>query len=197
MADQAITPSWLEQPDLWDEVQLGGDRLPGICEVDPEIGRKIDARKGAGADGANVVDKGFDLGKFTITVVLWKEAHHAAWETLLPKILPRRRVTDRQALEVVNPSVNQLGINAVYVTKVSGLRKGSVKGTRTATITCIEYAPPTGKKKSRTRRPDMVITQGDIDQAEQQNERNRTGARDLATFLRRASAPHRTGAEEP
>lgn len=183
--NQSVNPFWDDEPDLWDEVQLGGDKLPGLCVIDDgEIGRKLDLRKSPGTDGGRIVDKGYDLGKLKISVTIWTAEQFSAWETLLPKILPRRKLTDRQPLEIVHPAINEIGIDAVYIVKISPLKNGSVWGSKTSVIECIEFNPPSSTAKSRTRRPDMVISESEAAQAQQSQDNAMQGADDLDALFR-------------
>ena len=48
--------------EAWDTLTLGGVRFGGLAVVSGDaFKKKIDKRRAAGADGARIVDKGFDL----------------------------------------------------------------------------------------------------------------------------------------
>lgn len=103
--------------DSWDEITIGGLRFSGVASVSGDsFKKKIDKRKAAGADGARIVDKGFDLVEFTITLTGWLPEHAQEMESLASIVAPRGGRESRHAIDVDHPSLLFAGIVQMYVT---------------------------------------------------------------------------------
>lgn len=146
-------PSWIEDPDAWDRVQIGDFYLPGLCTVmGLESGIDVDVKKTKGKDGATSEDNGIDPAKFDIEVHLIDDEDFRSWLSIFPKINPRRPGAARQPLEVVHPEPNLLGISQIIV---KNIRCGvpSARGGKKYTLQCQEYFPapkPVNKSKAKT-----------------------------------------------
>jgi hypothetical protein len=150
--EESGTPFWDDSPDEWDFITINGVTLPLASDPDGEIGRKLDVKYRAGADGGTITDKGLEACKIKIGVLLWTRDHLRAWDALLPVLGPRKRLRDRAPLAVYHPVLEQIEVRRIYVESVSALKRGSTIGTREATITAHEYAPPSTRRGGNTRR---------------------------------------------
>jgi hypothetical protein len=191
MADDLDLPEWETAPELWNGCGLGGYQLPGIVTVeDASTGRRLDTKKAPGADGAGIADKGLELAKFKITVTIWTQEHLTAWRDMQPTILPRERVSERKALEIVHPALVDLGITSVYVQKITALVPGSIPGARTATIHVVEYIPKPTRRRGRA----GAVNSSQTDANESNSTWNGPG-RQLGDAA--SQSPSATGAAEP
>jgi hypothetical protein len=93
--------------------------LPGICTVDGlECAIDVDTKKAKGADAPHSTDNGVKPAKFEINVWM-NTSHHAAWQTALPQINPRRLGKDRPPLAITHPTPNELGIMNIRIIAIA------------------------------------------------------------------------------
>ena len=150
--------------EAWDTLTLGGVRFGGLAVVSGDAFRKkIDKRRAAGADGARLVDKGFDLVEITITLTAWLPEHAAQIESLAQLVAPRGGPTSRRrALDVAYPSLAFAGITQVYVTGAT--LPVADEGKVTWTIRATEYRePPARNTTTRATPPAQTSDRADID----------------------------------
>ena len=150
--------------EAWDTLTLGGIRFDGLAVVSGDaFKKKIDKRRAAGADGARIVDKGFDLVELTLTLTAWLPAHVAQIESLALLVAPRGGPTSRRrALDVAYPSLAFAGITQVYVTGAT--LPVADEGKVTWTIRATEYRePPARNATTRATPPAQTSDRADID----------------------------------
>jgi hypothetical protein len=145
-------PSWIDDPDAWDRVQIGDIFLPGICTVlGLETGIDVDIKKTKGKDGATSEDNGIDPAEFDIEVHLVDADDWRAWLLVFPKINPRRPGAARQPQEIMHPEPNSLGISQITITKVRAAPP-SPRGGKKYVIHVQEFFPapkPANKAKAK------------------------------------------------
>jgi len=90
MADLDVSIFWDDSPDIWDAVYLSGNALPGLARVSATHGRKLDTKSAPGANGARIVDKGYQPAKVDITLKLWTKEQLEAWFRIAPTLTYRR-----------------------------------------------------------------------------------------------------------
>lgn len=95
--DMDISLFWDDSPDLWDTVFLDGRALPGVARVSASHGRKLDVKSAPGANGARIVDKGYEPAKVEITLKLWSSEQFREWMLLAPTLTFRREPPARRA----------------------------------------------------------------------------------------------------
>lgn len=66
-------------PDPWDIVFIGGDPLPGICEVKGIAQLEVDKKKAKGSNGVTLTVTGYQPGPFEVSVRVWTPAQ---WDFL-------------------------------------------------------------------------------------------------------------------
>lgn len=150
--------------EAWDTLTLGGVRFGGVCVVSGDaFKKKIDKRRAAGADGARIVDKGFDLVEITLTLTAWLPEHVEQIESLALLVAPRGGPTSRRrALDVAYPSLAFAGITQVYVTGAT--LPVADDGKVTWTIRATEYRePPPRNTTTRATPPAQTSDRADID----------------------------------
>lgn len=150
--------------EAWDTLTLGGVRFGGLAVVSGDaFKKKIDKRRAAGADGARIVDKGFDLVEITLTLTAWLPEHAAQIESLALLVAPRGGPPSRRrALDVAYPSLAFAGITQVYVTGAT--LPVADDGKVTWTIRATEYRePPARNTTTRATPPAQTSDRADID----------------------------------
>lgn len=150
----------------WDRIAIGGLVFTGTVSVTGDaFKKKIDRRRAAGADGARIVDKGFDLVDMTITLTGWTPEHAQQIESLQGLVAPRGGATARgRALDVEYPSLAFAGITQMYVTG-AGLPVPD-DGKLVWTLRATEYRDPGPSATNRTRRAQpapQVTDRSDLD----------------------------------
>jgi len=152
MADVVGTglPYWTDDEGEWDKLILGGTPWPGIWELSGDgVKRNIDLKKSKGADTATLKDEGYKNAKFTAVGTIWNREQFKELQAILPEVHPRRKGGDRQALQIIHPAANLLGIDSVYLTGIKMPKLDGPKGgPLTITITFIEWTPKPKTPKS-------------------------------------------------
>lgn len=134
----------------WDAITLGGVLFTGLVEVSGEgFKKKLDKRRAAGADGARIVDKGFDLVDVDITFTAWEPEHLDALDRLISVVAPRGgALTRRRALDVAYPSLAALQITQLYA--VSGDLPQAEDGKLVWKVRFTEYREPAARTTTHT-----------------------------------------------
>jgi len=136
-------PNWIESPQQWDTVTLQGVDLPGIAKVTGKLGRKIDVNSPPGADGATLRDKGYDPARISVTLRMWTPEQFNSWEQTNLSLVAIRQQSQRTALEIVHPALNNLGVRRVYLETIGVLHEGGTRGVYETELTFIQFLPPT------------------------------------------------------
>jgi len=163
MASGLVLPHSVEGAGAWDTITLGGVRFTGLVEVDGDgFKKKLDRRRSAGADGARIVDKGFDLVDVTATFTAWEPQHVVELERLIAVVAPRGGdLARRRALDVEYPSLAAMGITQVYAT--SGALPKADDGKITWSVRFTEYREPPARNATRAPRPQPQAADVPID----------------------------------
>lgn len=129
-------------PTAWDYVIISDRALPCLREYpEADPGRKLDSKSAAGSSGGTIVDKGYDLAKVTVVVLLWTAEHFRLWGELLDVIQPRpgRR---RDAVSIYHPALESVGVSQVVVDKIKSIRHSGTAGIFKTGFEAIQYNPP-------------------------------------------------------
>jgi len=157
VVDLVLVPWWEdnERGAEWDTVTVNGTQWPGTAKVSGRgVGRKLDVKSRGGADGARVIDKGYEPGRFDITFSLWTSEHVDALGALLPVLNPRRAgAAAAHTVDVYHPALALAGIGRAVVDSVGILQPGSTVGVWELKVSLVEYRPPTP-------RPTQAVTPG-------------------------------------
>lgn len=141
---------WLDGTMLWDILWIGGELMPGLAAVDCDVARKIDVQVVKGSDGATMTDEGYEPQPIQIALKLWLKAHWIEWQRVLPIIHPRQVGGLRRPLEILHPSTESLGIETIYVRKISSPRGTGAKEPRIITLEALQWFPaPKAAKTSK------------------------------------------------
>lgn len=150
-------PFWGEMPatldpsntqfNPWDVVFLGGQQLPGLCQVTGKRGKRYDLKKAKGSDFARITKQGYEPAEIRIVERIWTRQHLHALELIMPMLeAPTPRASDgsEQAIEIRHPALDLRGINAVVIQRIDFLRDSSIKGMKEQEIVCLEWKPTKG-----------------------------------------------------
>jgi hypothetical protein len=144
-----------DEKNAWDFCWLGDDLLPGIVE-DFDVsdnGRDVDEQKAKGDNGVALKDNGVGASKVTITLRMWEERHHEAWQEVRRRIDPKNPGGLRTPLAIVHPRATEEQIKGVYVKRIDAQLPNAKSG-RTVVIECIEWFPqPKPAKSSQSKKP--------------------------------------------
>lgn len=153
-------PDPINDPELFDSLELGGVRSPGVVKISGhDFVVEWDVKEASGQAGATTTLKGIKLGRFTATFFLADGEDIAAWpafaEVIESTVLPRPH-----ALEVYHPDLSVQGIDACVLESFGGaVHDGG--GGQTITVKFIEYSPPKPKGGS----PNGATKKGDPNKA--------------------------------
>ncbi len=132
----------------WNTAQVGEDWLPGIIKITGlEPQREIERKHAKGEDGESLKDNGKPAVDFTIEVQLADKVDWIGWCKVYPKLDPRRKGAAKTPLAILHPLVNMVGINNVYIDKISPDWPDAESG-MTWRIHCIEWLPAPKKTKA-------------------------------------------------
>lgn len=138
----AIIPSPIEDPQSWDEVMIGGKRLPGVAvPTNVDSPRDYDVKKAKGKAKAKVTNNGDPPRKPKIAwqfdpAESWNEANQIITEI----IEPRKAGKKLDPVEVVHPLFARHGIRTCLIVNYDG--PNFDKGKASITIDLLEYEAP-------------------------------------------------------
>ncbi len=105
-----------EEASQWDDCDLGGFHLPGICDVKVKAKRKLDVQEGSGTDYDTVADKGQRSADVKITCKVIERDEWDGWvNDVLPAIWPAGGKGKPQPLEIVHPITDIFRISAMVI----------------------------------------------------------------------------------
>lgn len=112
-----MTWSPLDQP--IDYALVAGRRTPGLCDIEGAGSpRQWDERRGYGVSGATLVYRGLRLATFSMRLRLYSSQDWTDWEAFRSTV-SRAPIGERaQALDVVHPLLEQVGIRSAVVEDV-------------------------------------------------------------------------------
>jgi hypothetical protein len=136
-------PFWIEDvavDSLWDSLFLGGTTWPGVAIVEPEVSRSIDVAKQANLP-PTLTDKGYNPGKVKVQLVMWNLGQWEDFQEVIPNFHPRKANGLRYPLDILHPATSVLGIDTVYLEKIS--TKHPSDQVYTVTLELLEWFPET------------------------------------------------------
>lgn len=146
----AAIPFWADFAEAWDYCRLGEDILPGICEVSFENPRDVDKKKSKGKDGRTLTDNGSEGASGEIRVTIWTADQWDEWQTIRPKIDPRKAGALKYPISIVHPMAADAGVDVIYVKNIKA-QQPKRGGTYVAVISVEQWFPaPKPTKTSNT-----------------------------------------------
>lgn len=116
-------PPSFQLPDPWDVVQISGQICPGYCTIEGfERKWNWDVKNGKGAQGTtkSYVAKPDVTGRFTFYV--WTGQQFTQWEQFRPLFLYDPTKKNIQSVDVLHPSLQDLGITSLVCNSLSPLK---------------------------------------------------------------------------
>lgn len=145
--------SWIDSPEEWDALYLGGERvrLPGLADVSVKLGRKLDSKGPAGSDGANIRDKGYKLAEVEVELTFWLGEQWDAYVQMLGDLLALRVPRAAVPLDIWHPACRSLGVTQVYLEELDSPKNASgLPGAKSVKLKFLQYKPPTARRGTGT-----------------------------------------------
>jgi hypothetical protein len=117
-------PSWIEDPDLWDEIYVG-DAYFNETNVDVEgtpFGNELEVKKGNGADGATNKDKGYVPWKPKLSILIYSQEHWVQYDVLLQLYQPKPGKTGSPVVRITHPIFDLYKKNRFKIEKLHPIR---------------------------------------------------------------------------
>lgn len=142
------------QEDDVDSIVLCGKRSPGKAIVEGAgQPRKWDETPGIGMSGSTLSGGGLGLSEFTVRIQLWEPEHFVEWSTWRDLLKPPKPAaagftngiaggTKIKALDIRNPLLDEVDVNAVVVVDRTQLTQVEDTGIWECTITFKAYRAP-------------------------------------------------------
>lgn len=145
----------------WLSIVVGGVEFDGGAKITGTLlKKKLDRRRAPGADGARIIDRGFDLAEGTLTLRGWTEAHMAALDRIQALAFPRGSTVERRnALDVSYPTLARVGITQLYFVESDAIETED-DGAFSQSFKIVEYRPPPASQPSTTRAPAPANNEG-------------------------------------
>lgn len=138
-------PDWTREPD-WDQLYLGGMRVPGVARVQVKLPSGLDIQKPKGGKRATIRDDGDPPAQLDIEIEL--QPHEMAeFEGLIPFFRARSK-NGRAPLEIAHPNAALWGIGVITIGEIDSPMPRS-GGTKLISMKAHEWAPaPVAVKKA-------------------------------------------------
>ncbi len=132
----------IDDPELYDSVELGGVRSPGVVTItghDRKHG--WDVKKGAGQAGATTTRTSDDPIEFTCTFKLSDEEDFAAWPAFAAVVNSTVVGQSATARDIYHPDLAENDIKSVVKSTMMGTVHDGMGG-QTRAVKFLEYKPP-------------------------------------------------------
>ncbi len=144
VAKKRLIPFWInsEDPLLWDTVELGNIKFPGLAVVTGSgLRRKVDVKKPKGSDGASLRDEGYQPAEIGIELLIYNRFFWEQLQNVMSLINPRKKGGIRQPLTISHPLTELLGITRIYVKEIPVPVFDKRNGFMTVALKAIEWFP--------------------------------------------------------
>ena len=125
----------------WDVITLGSTLLYRVKKLQAEKGGKIDNKGAIGMSGAQPSHLGYAPAPIVLELEIWTEDGFKNWERVIPALVPRHGKKIPQPIDVIYPSLSQLGIRQLFPTKVGVLEPTGKNGIFQVRVEFSEFAP--------------------------------------------------------
>lgn len=141
-------------PSPWDTVTIGSIQLPGVVEVEGDIGNRLDMKQPKGRSSARLEFSGYKPAEITINVQIWTADHWSSLQQLVIAIRPVNSVGIPKAFDVVHPVFEAYNIRSIAIREISFPKSESKSGAgrqiKIVTIKAWEFIPIEWKKQEKT-----------------------------------------------
>lgn len=141
-----VEPNPIEDEDLFDTIELGGQTSPGQVKSITGHDRKInwDVKEGEGQSGASSTLKSIPLRAPVVTFYLATLEDIAQWSLFREQCLSTITGATPKALDIYHPDLAAYEVRSVTLANM-GAPQHDGKGGQTIAVTFQEYAPPKPK----------------------------------------------------
>lgn len=157
-------PWWDDDSLLWDIAIIGGEVVPATAvAVQVTVERAVDVQSVKGSDGATIADNGYTPAPVQIACNLTTDDGGSLWrdfQSWVRKVHPRTKGGLRQPQDIIHPAANLLGVNTIYIRKISAPVVSG--GVATVAIEAIEWFPAPKKAKT-SKKPKNNFDPADYD----------------------------------
>ena len=134
-------PNPHDNPDLFDSIELGGARSPGVVKLSGHDDKTVwDVKAGSGQAGASLTRKGTPPPEFTATFYLATNEEQDEW-FYFRALIQSSVKGDTKALDIYHPDLEANGIRSVVKGTIGGVVHDG-KGGQTVAVKFQVYAPP-------------------------------------------------------
>jgi len=146
MTDPAVheLPYWEAEPDAFDAVFLGGDRLPGIAKFKPiKRGKKVDDKSAKGKNKGPLTVQGYKRAEIEFTLEILGDDEWTALQEWMPDLEPvadKKTATADDAWDISSAYTAIRGIEAIVITDLEGPE--NQEGIMVLTIKALEFDKP-------------------------------------------------------
>lgn len=131
--------------DPWDVVFIGGDPLPGICEISGIAQLEVDKKKAKGRNGVTLTVTGYQPGPFEVKCSVWTQAQWDFLQAWLDKFWIEQQKqnpvggrTPQVAMAIDHPACSVVGITTAIIQGVSMPEAASAEGVKVVKIKMID-----------------------------------------------------------
>lgn len=156
----AQIPFFHDQPDAWEQCQLGGITLGGppapgaawgLVTVKVSKGKKLDIKQSPGTNGATITDQGYKPAQVTIELLIWDATAWANLQSALPLLEPPPNKSKATPFDVLHPATAIRSVKAVLIEEIEGPEQSAIKGAYKVSFKCVQFFPPaTGSSATNT-----------------------------------------------
>lgn len=146
MTDPAVheLPYWEAEPDAFDAVFLGGDRLPGIAKFKPiKRGKKVDDKSAKGKNKGPLTVQGYKRAEIEFTLEILGADEWTALQEWMPDLEPvadKKTASADDAWDISSAYTAIRGIEAIIITDLEGPE--NQEGIMVLTIKALEFDKP-------------------------------------------------------
>lgn len=139
-------PNPIQDEELFNSIELAGERSPGVVKSIAGHERKInwDVKEGSGQSGASSTLKSIPLRVITVTFFLVDEDQIASWPSFRQLCYSTISGATPKALDIFHPDLAVVEIRSVVLASM-GPPVHDGKGGQTIAVQFQEYAPPVPK----------------------------------------------------
>lgn len=133
----------LYAPNVWDQVWLNWQQLPGKCSAKGLPMLAIDKKKAGGVDGATITVQGYLPGPIEIESLIWTPQQWTKWQEIIDfiwrKPTQRKSKVSELAVQISAPGLDWLGIKLAVVLGMTPPEDGPIRGSKVIKIKSLEY----------------------------------------------------------
>lgn len=128
----------------WDKIFIGSTELTLVRSVRCHKAGKVDNKGSPASSGAQPSHLGYEPAEVELTLEMWTRDQQKAWESIIPALQPRHGKAPPKPVDVVFPSLAELGVRKLYPERIGALEPTGRNGLFRVQIWFTEFAPLVG-----------------------------------------------------